>query len=153
MEITYEKQSEDIKDPVQATFNDSGNDLFLPKGFDLLPGERKTVSLGIKFAIEVDSENALIKVFGMGVEMQIRPKSGLSKKGIDVELGTIDEGYRGFCGVTVTNTTPSRVSLETGQKICQIVTVPVFNRVKLVSGKVNEDTERGAGGFGSTGLK
>ena len=88
---------------------------------------------------------------GLGVELQVRPKSGLSKRGIDVELGTVDEGYRGYVGATVTNNSKSTVSFKVGNKLAQLVPTLVFNDVKLIKGKFDDKTDRGAGGFGSTG--
>lgn len=154
MEIIYEKLNEDIKDPEQAHHNDSGYDLFYPgETIFLQRGERITVNLGIKFDIDMNGISyAMKRDFCIGVELQIRPKSGLSKKGIDVELGTIDEGYRGFVGCTITNNSNHDTKIEQHQKICQIVCVPVFNRIVMVKGKVDENTARSTNGFGSTGI-
>lgn len=137
--------------PSKAHSTDSGFDIFVPHGIPLKAGERNTINLGVKFDIKLPFWALPLRLLGFGIEAQIRPKSGLSKRGIDVEIGTVDEPYRGFVGVTVTNTTKKTFVFEAHQKICQIVFVPVFNRVKLVKGQVKTNTTRGAKGFGSSG--
>lgn len=129
--------------------SDSGFDIYLPSSVRLLPGERITVDLGVKFAIP---RPWWMKLLGLSVELQVRPKSGRSKAGVEVSLGTIDNGYRNFIGATIHNYTNDAVEIKANEKICQVVTMPVFTRVKLVKGLVNADTKRGLGGFGSSGL-
>ena len=137
--------------PNKAHSTDSGFDIFAPCRISLNPGERNTIPLGVKFNIKLPFWALPLRLLGFGIEAQIRPKSGLSKQGIDIEIGTVDEPYRGFVGATVTNTTKKIFVFEAHQKICQIVFVPVFNRVKLVKGRVKTNTVRGAKGFGSSG--
>lgn len=90
-----------------------------------------------------------------GVECQVRPRSGLAyKKGITVlnSPGTIDADYRGEVGVLLINLSEEDFIIEDGERIAQLV----FAKYKQVKFKLVEElseTERGAGGFGSTGVK
>lgn len=88
-----------------------------------------------------------------GVEMQIRPRSGMAlKKGLTVinTPGTVDEDYRGEVGVPVICLNPEPIWIEAGERICQAV----FNEVEKVTWEevdTLDETERGEGGFGHTG--
>lgn len=89
------------------------------------------------------------------IECQIRPRSGLAlKKGLTVlnTPGTVDADYRGEVGVILINLSDETVDIEDGERIAQMVFCPVQ---KVVLEEVTEltDSERGAGGFGSTGVK
>lgn len=90
-----------------------------------------------------------------GYEAQIRPRSGLAfKNGVTVlnSPGTIDADYRGEIKVLLTNLSPNEFVIEPGERIAQIV----FSKHETISWQeVNElnDTTRGAGGFGHTGIK
>lgn len=89
------------------------------------------------------------------IEMQIRPRSGMAlKKGLTVinTPGTVDEDYRGEVGVPVINLNPEPVWIEAGERICQAV----FNEITRVTWEevdTLDETERGEGGFNSTGSK
>jgi len=86
-----------------------------------------------------------------GWELQIRPRSGLAaKKGVVAAFGTVDMGYRGEIGVTLFNHSDKPVSVAAGDRIAQIVLAPVF-RANPVETQTLSETERGEGGFGSTG--
>ena len=89
-----------------------------------------------------------------GLECQVRPRSGLAlKKGISVlnTPGTIDADYRGEIGVILVNLSNLEVSIEDGERIAQLVFCKV-EHVSLTEVAVLNDSERGVGGFGSTGL-
>lgn len=89
-----------------------------------------------------------------GLECQVRPRSGLAlKKGLSVlnTPGTIDADYRGEIGVILVNLSNLEVSIEDGERIAQLVFCRV-EQVSLTEVAVLNDSERGAGGFGSTGL-
>lgn len=90
-----------------------------------------------------------------GFECQVRPRSGLAlKKGITVlnSPGTIDADYRGEVGVILINLSNEQVVIEDGERIAQLVFAPVEQAHWIDSIELSE-TERGAGGFGSTGVK
>ena len=110
-------------------------------GFFIPPHARVIVPTGIKVAIEP------------GYEMQVRSRSGLSlKKGLIVVqgVGTIDADYRGEVGICLANISQSEVYVEFGERIAQLV----FQKVEKVDFEVVKKlskTDRGSGGFGSTG--
>ena len=88
-----------------------------------------------------------------GYEMQVRPRSGLAAKhGLTVlnSPGTIDADYRGEVKVILANLSDTPFTIEPGERIAQLV-VARHERVEWVASEVLSDTERGAGGFGSTG--
>ncbi len=100
----------------------------------------------IKTGLYLEMEN--------GLECQVRPRSGLAlKKGISVlnTPGTIDADYRGEIGVILVNLSNEAVSIEDGERIAQLIFCRV-EQVSLTEVAVLNDSERGAGGFGSTGL-
>ncbi len=91
----------------------------------------------------------------VGYEAQVRPRSGLAlKHGITVlnTPGTIDAGYRGEVGVILINAGPADFTVARGDRIAQMV-VQKLADVELVAAEQLSDTSRGAGGFGSTGVK
>ena len=91
----------------------------------------------------------------IGVEAQVRPRSGLAaKKGITVlnSPGTIDADYRGEVGVILVNLSQEAFTVENGERIAQLV-IAKHERVVFEEVDVLTDTSRGEGGFGSTGVK
>lgn len=91
----------------------------------------------------------------VGYEAQIRPRSGLAlKKGISVlnTPGTIDADYRGEIGIILINLSNDNVSIEDGERICQMV-IAKHEQAEFVQVDMLNVTERGTGGFGSTGVK
>ncbi|MCD8211779.1 MAG: dUTP diphosphatase, partial [Oscillospiraceae bacterium] len=90
-----------------------------------------------------------------GIEAQIRPRSGLAtKNGITVlnTPGTIDADYRGEIKVILINLSNQDFTITNGDRICQMVFAPIV-KVDFVKVQSLEDSERGAGGFGHSGLK
>ena len=90
-----------------------------------------------------------------GYEAQVRPRSGLAlKHGITVlnTPGTIDAGYRGEVGVILINAGENDFTIARGDRIAQMV-IQQLSDVQLVAAEQLSDTSRGAGGFGSTGVK
>jgi dUTP pyrophosphatase len=87
------------------------------------------------------------------MEIQVRPRSGLAaKKGLGIlnSPGTIDESYRGPIKVIIINLSHKSVTLNAGDKIAQLVVAPVILS-EVVEVETLDETERGTGGFGSTG--
>lgn len=121
----------------------SGEFDFEKKMLRLDPMSRALIPTGIKVALPE------------GVEMQVRPRSGMAlKKGITVinTPGTVDEDYRGEVGIPVINLSNEEVWIETGERICQFV----FNVVEHAEWEpvdTLDETERGEGGFGHSGVK
>ena len=90
-----------------------------------------------------------------GFEAQIRPRSGLAfKKGVTVlnSPGTIDADYRGEIGVILVNLSDEEFLIENGERVAQMV-ISKHEQAEWVKTETLEETQRGEGGFGSTGIK
>lgn len=130
--------------PAYETSGAAGADVRanIPDGsLTLTPGARKLVATGLRMAIP------------RGYEVQIRPRSGLAlKHGITLvnSPGTIDSDYRGEVGVILQNLGDSSFQITHGMRIAQMVVAPVVQASFTLSNALDE-TDRGAGGFGSTG--
>lgn len=91
----------------------------------------------------------------VGIEAQVRPRSGLAaKKGITVlnAPGTVDADYRGEIGVILVNLSNEPFTIENGERIAQLV-IAKHERAEWIEVQKLSDTARGEGGFGSTGVK
>lgn len=91
----------------------------------------------------------------IGYEAQVRPRSGLAlKKGITClnSPGTVDADYRGEVGVILANLSKETFVVENGERIAQMV-IAKHERAEWIEVEILSETERGAGGFGSTGVK
>lgn len=127
--------------PHYQTEGSAGMDLCCTEAFELQPMERKGVPTGIKIALPI------------GYEAQVRPRSGLALKyGISMvnTPGTIDSDYRGEIRVILINLGQEVVRFEQGDRVAQLVVAPV-TRVGWHEVTILDSTERGSGGFGSTG--
>lgn len=171
MNIRIKKTNEHAVIPQYAKVGDSGFDLVAVEDVIIEPGETAKVPVGLAFELPT------------GYELQIRPRSGItSKTKLRVQFGTVDSGYRGEVAVTVDNIaqkvedyhpssgfpkmytidnielpsmSPSdwnKYVIRKGDRIAQGIIAPVvtatFTEVDMLS-----ETERGEGGFGSTGVK
>lgn len=145
VQIKYINKSSN-KNPVYEKEGDSGFDLRANESGSLKPLERKLVGTGLYFELP------------NGYELQIRPRSGLAyKNGITVlnSPGTVDTGYRGEIKVLLVNISNEEFSWEKGERIAQGV---IAHRISSDYGDLVEvieisQSERGEGGFGSTGTK
>lgn len=131
--------------PTYATSQSAGMDLTaaLQDPVELAPGERALIKTGLSIALPA------------GYEAQIRPRSGLAlKHGVTVlnTPGTIDADYRGEIGVILINHGQDDFTIERGMRIAQMV-IARHETVEWQRVESLEDTERGAGGFGSTGTE
>lgn len=131
--------------PQYATPQSAGMDLKadLKEPVVLAPLERKVIPTGLYLEIPA------------GFEAQVRPRSGLAaKKGITVlnAPGTIDADYRGEVGVILVNLSSEPFTVEPGERVAQMVFAR-YEQVEWVEAEELESSERGAGGFGSTGTK
>ena len=118
---------------------DSGYDLKTKYAFKLLPNQVKLIPTSLY--LELDKN----------IEAQVRPKSSISAKGILVHFGTVDSDYRGEVKVVMQNLNQHGVEFEAGQKIAQIVFNEKTEVVLEQTEDIENNTERGIGGFGSTG--
>lgn len=128
--------------PRYAHEGDAGLDLRITHDVTLKPGERATVGTGL--AVEVPQ----------GCVGLVFPRSGLaSKHGITLSnsVGVIDSGYRGEIGATLLNQSDETTTLDAGARVCQLIVMP-FVPCELVPCEELTETERGAAGFGSTGI-
>ena len=131
--------------PFYATVNSAGMDLKanIDEAITLAPLQRAMVPTGLYIALPE------------GTEAQIRPRSGLAAKhGITVlnTPGTIDADYRGEIKVILVNLSNEALTINPGERIAQMV-VARYEKVEWDEVATLDDTERGAGGFGSTGTK
>ena len=132
--------------PKYETVSSAGMDIraFIPEGkIEIESQERKLIRTGLCFEIP------------KGYEVQIRPRSGLAlKNGITVlnSPGTIDADYRGELRVILINHSAERFLITNEMRIAQMV-VAQFSRVDLFEVEDLSETDRGEGGFGSTGTK
>jgi dUTP pyrophosphatase len=129
--------------PAYQTEGSAGLDLCaaLAAPLELAPGARRLIPTGIAIALPT------------GYEGQVRPRSGLALRhgiGIVNSPGTIDADYRGEIGIVLINHGSEPFRVEPGLRIAQLVVAPVARvAVELVSAL--DETDRGAGGYGSTG--
>jgi dUTP pyrophosphatase len=135
----------DLPLPARATPDAAGMDLYAAVADEvvLAPGDRALIPTGIALAVPA------------GHEAQIRPRSGLAlKHGVTVlnGPGTIDADYRGEVGVILINHGTAPFVVRRGDRVAQLV-VALVAAAELEEVAVLPDSERGAGGFGSTGLR
>lgn len=131
--------------PAYATISSAGLDLkaVLDQPLILQPLERKIIGTGLKIALPE------------GYEAQVRPRSGLAARhGITVlnAPGTIDADYRGEIGVILVNLSNEAFEIVPGERIAQLV-VAQYTQLDWQLTETLDDTDRGEGGFGSTGKK
>jgi dUTP pyrophosphatase len=115
-------------------------------GYDLRASVRTIVLAGPTYLVMT----GVFLELPEGWEAQVRPRSGLSRKGVTVALGTIDADYRGEVGVCMT--TKVAMDFQVGDRIAQLVFVKLPKLQLVVVSELTE-TARGAAGFGSTGVK
>lgn len=140
MKVTIQKTA-NVPDPTRAHTTDAGLDLYVPEGQTHLVrrGSVCTIDLGVRVAIPD------------GYYGQLTLRSSAGKKGLTVPngVGIIDSGYRGNLKLLVTALAES-VLVAARERICQLVVLPL-PPVDVEAGVVDADTDRGQGGFGSTG--
>lgn len=131
--------------PEYKTTGSSGMDVraFIGESIEIEPLNRALIKTGI--FLEMNES----------LECQVRPRSGLAlKKGITVlnSPGTIDADYRGEIGVILMNLSDDKVVIQSGDRIAQLVFAKV-EKIVLENVQTVNETDRGEGGFGSTGVK
>ena len=129
--------------PAYQTAQSAGMDLYadLQEAVDIDPGGRLLVPTGLYMEIPP------------GYEGQVRPRSGLAlKRGLTVlnAPGTVDADYRGEVGVILVNLSAETQRIEPGERVAQLVFAPVTQAEWEAVDELS-DSQRGAGGFGSTG--
>ena len=139
MELKVKRIHPEAKIPVYGHPGDAGLDLFSVVDRDLGPGEVFAVPTGIQIAIPP------------GHVGLVWDKSGISLKGVHRLAGVVDAGYRGEVQVVMINLGAAPFAVRKGMKIAQLLVQPVAT-VSVVECEELDDTSRGEGGFGSTGL-
>ena len=131
--------------PMYKTEGSAGMDMmaYLDSPVTLEPLERTLIPTGLFIELP------------QGFEAQIRPRSGMSiKHGISLvnAVGTIDSDYRGENKIATINLSNEMFIIKNGDRIAQMI-IAKYERVELVAVEKIDETDRGAGGFGSTGMK
>lgn len=142
MELKIKKLSPLATVPNYAHEGDAGLDLYAVGPMEIYPGESALIPIGISLELPI------------GYEAQIRPRSGLALKNKVTVLntpGTIDAGYRGEIGVILINHGKNPFMVVSGMKVAQMVIKEVV-AVDVIEVDGLNETSRGAGGFGSTGV-
>ena len=139
-----------LKTPTRGTTGSAGIDFFVPDDYPdslctIPPGDRFFIPSGIK--ANVPEGYALIAMNKSGVAL---------KKGLMVGACVVDSDYQGEIHLHLVNTSDKDVTIEPGEKLTQFLLVPVDHspvEVVFANDLFEDETERGAGGFGSTGVK
>lgn len=140
MNIPTQKLSDLAKLPQYSSEEAAGADLYAAENVIIASGERALIKTNIALAIPE------------GYYGRIAPRSGLAyKNGIDVMAGVIDSDYRGDVGVILLNTGKNPFVVSVGDRIAQIIFQRYFKAAFLEKDSL-EDSKRGSGGFGSTGV-
>ena len=142
MTLPFKRIHPDAVMPAYAHPSDAGMDIRSVDDIVIPSGRRALVHTG------------LVMLLPPMYEAQVRPRSGLAlKNGVTVlnTPGTIDSGYRGEVGVILANFGDADFIVKKGDKIAQLVIAPV-TQPQVVEAEVVDETDRGAGGFGSTGV-
>lgn len=135
-------ESELAKVPSRADEGAAGYDLSSVEELEIEPGTRKLVNTGVRMQLPMCT-------YG-----RVAPRSGLSVKGIDIGAGVIDESYRGLVKVLLINNSKATFKVHVGDRIAQLVIEPICRLKPTIISDVKEfdASERGDGGFGSTGV-
>ncbi|MFH1637802.1 MAG: dUTP diphosphatase [Candidatus Woesearchaeota archaeon] len=143
VKVKIHKMSDKAVLPQYQTDESAGVDLHAAESCIVKKGERRLISTGLRFALP------------KGYEGHVRPRSGLAvKHGISVlnTPGTLDSDYRGELMVLLINHGEKDFKVEQGDRIAQLI-LTKYEKMELEEDDNLEDTKRGKGGFGSTGVK
>ena len=139
MKIKIKRLRPDGRVPTRAKSSDAGYDLYSPVNLPITPTSRELVATGI--AIEIPE----------GYYGRIAPRSGLAvKAGVDILAGVIDSGYRDEVKVVMINLGQGLVSVNKGDRIAQLI-IEKCHDVEWEETEELSDSDRGEGGFGSSG--
>ncbi|XP_047622388.1 deoxyuridine 5'-triphosphate nucleotidohydrolase, mitochondrial isoform X3 [Phacochoerus africanus] len=139
MRLRFARLSEHATAPTKGSERAAGYDLYSAYDYTVLPMEKAIVKTDIQIALP------------SGCYGRVAPRSGLAAKHfIDVGAGVIDEDYRGNVGVVLFNFGKEKFEVKKGDRIAQLICERIFYP-EIEEVQVLDDTERGSGGFGSTG--
>ena len=131
--------------PLKATNGSAGFDLYadtIGESAPIYPGETKLISTGIAMEIPDGYFGAIYARSGLATKKGLRPANC---------VGVIDSDYRGIIGVAIHNDSSSPKTIKAHERIAQLVIQPYAAEAKLIAEDNLSDTDRGNGGFGSTG--
>jgi dUTP pyrophosphatase len=137
--VYFKLLNENAKTPFRASLGGAGYDLYSSTEVNIAPYSRKLIPTGV--SIEIDAPNTYAR---------IAPRSSLSIHGIDVGAGVVDRDYRGEVFVLLINTRQQGITIGKGDRIAQLIFEKTQN-ISLIRREQLSNTERGSGGFGSTG--
>ena len=141
MKLVVQKLDPSAKLPAYAYDGDAGMDLFSLEEIDIREGEKVAIRTGLKFAIP------------RGYAGFVWDKSGLAvKHHLKTMAGVIDSNYRGELLVVLTNLGKEMYKVEKGSKVAQLV-IKSVESAEVEEGEISDETDRGEGGFGSSGNK
>lgn len=145
MQMRVKKLNPKAKIPTYGTNRSAGADLYvcLEEPVTIGPGDTAFLSTGIAIAVPEGYAGLVFARSGLGCKRGLAPAN---------KVGVIDSDYRGEVRVALHNHSGQSQTIEDGERIAQLVVVPVL-APELVETEELDDTERGAGGFGSTGRK
>lgn len=125
--------------PRRETVGAGGYDVSACENATIAPGQRLLVDTGVAVALPANHVG------------ELKSRSSLAKKGVDVAAGVIDEDFRGTVKVMLHNTSDTQFDVAAGDRIAQMLIVPRFGEPAAVASMPLVETARGHGGFGSTG--
>ena len=145
MQMRVKKLNHKAKLPTYGTNQSAGADLYvcMEEPVTIAPGDTAFLSTGIAIAVPEGYAGLVFARSGLGCKRGLAPAN---------KVGVIDSDYRGEVRVALHNHSGQSQTVEDGERIAQLVVVPVL-APELVETEELDDTERGAGGFGSTGRK
>ena len=142
--IAYKKLNENAIVPTKGSSAAAGYDLYIPQleeSVTILPHETKLVKTGLAIAIPQGFFGAIFARSGLATKQGLRPANC---------VGVVDSDYRGEIMVALHNDSNEEKTIEAGERIAQLVLLPFLN-ISFTKVEELEETERGEGGFGSTG--
>ena len=141
MKLQVQKLDIEAKLPSYAYKGDAGMDIYSIENIDVSPGEKIAVHTGLRLAIP------------QGYAGFVWDKSGLAvKHHLKTMAGVIDSNYRGELQVVLTNLGKENYHIEKGSKIAQLIISPIAS-FEIEEAEIADETERGEGGFGSSGTQ
>lgn len=151
MKLKVKSLNSEANQPTYGSDYAAGLDIYSCYNYTIKPGSRECISTGI--ALEWVKNNELDEN-PKDFYLRIAPRSGLSfKNGIDVMAGVIDYDYRGEIKVILLNTSNCDFKITKGDKIAQAILTRIIRFDEITECDSLEDTKRGDGGFGSTGMR
>ncbi len=138
--IKFKRLTETAVIPKYAHDGDVGMDICADEDIVIEHGQKARISSGI--AAEIPD----------GYEIQVRPRSGLSSRGVIAMFATVDTGYCREIGLVIYNFSGKLLDIRKGDRISQLVIAPVTRAEIVDVDEIDTNTERGTSGFGSTGL-